>query len=76
MEILKPFLIPTEICRLSSHVSVIPDQRFEINIDIEKNFEGNLSDRIDFWIETFREVGIYLRLEKRIEKFVEIKKAI
>ena len=66
------FLIPVEICPLSRHIA--PTQWLDINLDIERNFEGSLSDKINLWIETFKEVGIYLRVEKRIEKHVEIKK--
>jgi len=48
---------------------------WDINIDIERGYEDDVSDRVGLWIELLKDVGLNLRIEKRIEKFVEIKNA-
>jgi len=62
------FKIPVET-KLYSH------DRYDVEINIEKDYEEGVSDRIDTWLELLRKAGINLRLEKRVTKFVEIKKS-
>jgi len=48
---------------------------WDININIETEYEDSVSDRVNLWIDLLKEVGLNLRIERRIEKFVEIKNA-
>ena len=49
---------------------------YDIEIDIKRDYEQGITDKVDLWLELFEESGFILRKDKKVLKFIEIEKSI